>query len=76
MMWNFHISLSDIYGEISHLMWNFHILLFDIYGEVALVYNMHNLLHVVDDARLLGALDNFSAFPFESMLGKMKYGFV
>ena len=42
------------------------------YGFGSLVYNVHNLLHIVDDVRSLGALDAFSAFPFENLLGRMK----
>jgi hypothetical protein len=43
-----------------------------IYGEGQLVYNVHGLLHLVDDVRLYGSLDNVSAFQFESYLGTLK----
>ena len=33
---------------------------------------MHSLVHVCDDVRRFGALDEFSAFPFENTLGRMK----
>ena len=36
-----------------------------IYGSKELVYNVHNLVHLADDVREHGVLDNFSAFPFE-----------
>ena len=37
-----------------------------------LVYNIHNLVHVVDDVEKYGHLDKFSAFRFESYLGFLK----
>ena len=44
-----------------------------IYGDNStVVYNIHMLVHVVEDVRRLGPLDTFSAFPFESMLGEIK----
>ena len=43
-----------------------------LYGEEGLVYNVHNLIHITDDARRFGALDSVSAFPFENFLGRMK----
>jgi len=33
---------------------------------------MSGLLHLLQDVRNYGALDNVSAFPFESFLGKLK----
>lgn len=39
-----------------------------LYGEDHIVHNVHNLLHVVDDVRHFGCLDNYSAFPFENYL--------
>lgn len=33
---------------------------------------VHNLIHLVDSCKLYGALDTFSAFPFESFLGQIK----
>ena len=36
------------------------------------VYSVHAHCHIADDARMFGALDNFSAFPFESYLGSLK----
>ena len=43
-----------------------------IYGSHVLTYNVHNLLHLVDDAKLFGSLDNVSCFPFENFLGFLK----
>lgn len=36
------------------------------------MYNFHNLLHLTADAENFGALDNFSAFPFENFMTKIK----
>lgn len=44
----------------------------EIYGEQYLTSNVHNLCHLVDDVERFGELDTFSAYPFESMLGKIK----
>lgn len=43
-----------------------------LYGQEFCTYNVHNLLHIADDVRKFGPLDNFSCFPFESFLGKIK----
>jgi hypothetical protein len=44
----------------------------DIYGNSMLVYNVHGLLHLANDVRRFGDLDNFSAFPFENKLKDIK----
>jgi hypothetical protein len=43
-----------------------------LYGADNLVYNVHSLIHLPDDARRYGSLDNVSAFAFENYLGKLK----
>lgn len=42
------------------------------YGSDHLVYNVHSLLHIVDDVMMYGPLDSYSAFPFESYMSKVK----
>lgn len=42
------------------------------YGEDQLVYNVHSLTHLADDAKKYGTLDSVSAFQFESYLGRLK----
>lgn len=44
----------------------------EIYGEQYLTSNVHNLFHLVDDVKRFGALETFSAYPFENMLGRIK----
>ena len=43
-----------------------------LYGTGMLVYNVHCLIHLADDVKNFGPLDNFSAFPFENKLGTLK----
>lgn len=43
-----------------------------LYGEEFIVYNVHSLVHLVDDVRRFGTLNKISAFPFESYLGRLK----
>ncbi|VEN56696.1 unnamed protein product [Callosobruchus maculatus] len=43
-----------------------------LYGREFYIYNVHVLSHLSDDFLHYGALDNFSAFPFENYLGHMK----
>lgn len=38
----------------------------NIYDPEDLVYNVHSLLHVVEDVKLYGPLDGFSAYRFEN----------
>jgi len=42
------------------------------YEESAVSYTMHSLVHVCDDVARYGALDEYSAFLFESALGAIK----
>ena len=44
----------------------------ELYGKDAVVYNVHNLIHLVDDAKHYGSLNNVSAFQFENFLGSLK----
>lgn len=39
-----------------------------LYGEKFISHNVHNLLHLADDVRRFGSLDNFSSFRFENPL--------
>ncbi|CAN7989577.1 unnamed protein product [Ixodes pacificus] len=43
-----------------------------LYGERQLTYNVHSLSHLAGDCLSHGPLDAFSAFAFESFLGKLK----
>ena len=43
-----------------------------LYDTKFISHNVHNLLHVCNDVRNFGILDNFRAFPFENFLGTLK----
>lgn len=45
----------------------------ELYGKEILHYNFHSLLHLADDAKRYGVLDNTSAFIFENELHRIKY---
>ncbi|KAF2893722.1 hypothetical protein ILUMI_12451, partial [Ignelater luminosus] len=42
------------------------------YGREFLVYNVHMLTHLSEDADVYGSLDNVSSFPFENYLGQLQ----
>ena len=39
-----------------------------------MTYTIHCLIHLVEDVKVHGNLDIFSAFSFESFLGRLKNG--
>lgn len=44
-----------------------------LYGVHHVVFNVHNLIHLADDCLYFNSpLDDFSSFPFENYLGKLK----
>lgn len=43
-----------------------------IYGKDFIVYNVHSLLHLCDEVKLHGNINNFTCFPFENYLGTLK----
>ena len=43
-----------------------------LYGKDMLVYNVHSLIHVPKQVKLLGPLDTHSSFPFENYMKKLK----
>ena len=42
------------------------------YGEPFLSYNVHGLLHIVDDVRTLGPAETFSAFCYENNMPEFR----
>jgi len=52
---------------------NYFVLTFEqIYGQYLLSSNIHGLIHLVDDYKQYGPLDNCSAFPFENYMKVLK----
>lgn len=43
----------------------------ELYGQESMTYNAHVLVHMVDHVDQWGPLWGFSAFPFESMNGRL-----
>lgn len=43
-----------------------------LYGAKYVTFNVHNLIHLANDVRKHGPLNDLSAFPFENKLQKMK----
>ena len=44
----------------------------DLYGDKFVGYNVHSLIHLADDAKAYGVLDNYSCFEYENFLGLVK----
>lgn len=44
----------------------------ELYGNHFMVYNIHSMVHLPEQAMAFGSLDACSAFPFENYLGKLK----
>ena len=43
----------------------------ELYGSDMVVYNVHNVIHLSDDCKRYGSLDNISAFCLENYLGSL-----
>ena len=44
----------------------------ELYGAKNISHNVHGLIHLADDAKVFGSLDNFSAFKFENYMKTLK----
>ena len=44
----------------------------ELFGSQFVVYNVHSLIHLSEDAEIHGALDSISCFPFENHLQSLK----
>lgn len=73
------ILISNHYSKYEHFISYAHELMkhfltnsIQIYGPNFISYNIHSFLHLSDCVRLFGSLDNFSAFPFENFMQKLK----
>jgi hypothetical protein len=66
-------KLINEYGEYANSLIEYFVSSFEaLYGKEHLSYNIHGLLHVFDDVKEFGNLNNYSAFCFENYLGQIK----
>lgn len=67
----FYLKQHADYAQslLEHFVESFKI----IYGADLVSHNVHGLIHLVDDAKNLGPLDSFSAFPFENFMRTLKH---
>lgn len=66
-------TLNKTYNQFAHdlLLW-FIRESHKIYGDEFMVYNVHSLAHVAEDAQIQGCLDQCAAWVIESYLQKLK----
>lgn len=66
-------NLYTKYLEYAHSLLKYFVKQFKvIYGAEYISHNVHGLIHVVDDCRIFGPLDLYSAFPYENYLQYLK----
>ena len=66
-------ELCHLYSDYAHKVLILFVQRFQtIYGRNMLVYNVHGLVHLAEDASRFGCLDNTSAFPVENFLRTLK----
>lgn len=51
---------------------NFVIKSAEVFGRDFVVFNVHNLLHLVDDVKVYGTINQYSCFPFENYMTFLK----
>lgn len=64
--------ISKFGNQANYFLYKFVVEGMAIYGREYAVYNVHNLVHLWDDVNKWGTINDFSAFVFESFLGKLK----
>lgn len=69
---NYYIKFENYISYAENLMKHFIKNSIEIYGPDFISHNIHGLLHLSDCVRLFGSLDEFSAFPFENYMQKLK----
>lgn len=63
----------SLYGAYAHeLLLHFVNAAITIYGPEFVSHNVHCLLHLVEECKKFGTVDNFSAFKYENFLMKIK----
>lgn len=69
---DFLVSNEDYLNYAQQLLYHFVESLMILFGEEFVSYNFHALLHLIDDVKIFGKLDNFSAFNFENFMQRLK----
>lgn len=65
--------LLDVYADYAHKLLEHFVDTFKVlYGKQYISHNIHGLLHMVNDVKLLGPVDSYSAFQFENCLRILK----
>ena len=62
----------ELCDQAEHLFVNFCEHFGQLYGKQFLSYNVHAVVHLADECRMHGVLDNVSCFVFENYLGRIK----
>lgn len=66
-------SLIHKYIDYAHELLIYFVREFgDLYGREFINHNVHNLIHLTSDVKKFGSLDEFSCFPFENYMHKIK----
>lgn len=69
------LSSEDLHEHLSYaqnLICFFITTFMELYGVQNVSHNVHSLIHLVDDVKRFGPLDNFSAFKFENYMQILK----
>lgn len=70
------VLLSQTHGSLLHFiekLLNYYVNKFgEIYGKEFMSHNIHALLHLIDDYKQFGPLDNCSCFPYENFMQLLK----
>lgn len=65
--------LIDVYADYAHELLEHFVDTFKVlYGKQYVSHNIHGLLHMVNDVKLMGPVDSYSAFQFENCLRILK----
>ncbi|CAI6372829.1 unnamed protein product [Macrosiphum euphorbiae] len=65
-------SSDELVGFVEKLLSYFVQKFGIIYGQKFMSHNVHGLLHIVDDYKQFGPLDELSSFPFENYMKSLK----
>lgn len=70
------VLLSRTHGRLLHFiekLLNYYVNKFgEMYGKEFMSHNIHGLLHLIDDYKQFGPLDNCSCFPYENFMQLLK----